>query len=336
MPAKLEQQNEVEPLSQYQGESDRLQYLTPEWDAAKHCDLPELPETDQTYLSLPEIPDLSSLFSLREEFRTSRDHLNISCNELFSHIGPNEISFGSTRHKSLDTLSSSSIHFRRTEAPPFSSQELDAQALRFPQPDGRNSWTLFLSPTSASSEEPSLSLLQPARTSFGVIMSESECQTASSTCANVRRSWKLGSSLLGGTNILQQEETSTSRYANEVLDHAFNVDSGEPNFTLGIPGIDDGLNPNYSSLQATPVTGLQCRAKFLHTVKQMREIANRILFKPRAQGAMPVIPTKEALESMPYSRRCRYSVDAGDSENACSVMRTHQSASSVGPSHLPT
>ncbi|KAF5356231.1 hypothetical protein D9756_003806 [Leucocoprinus leucothites] len=254
-------------------------------------DKPDTQEAwDQTYLSLPEIPDLSSLSSLRDELKISCDQFNISSNDPVSDLyleesvlGPHIA--GSSKRRSLDTLSSSSIQFRRTENIQADSLELDAEPLCFPQPDGRASWTLFLPPKSICSEEPSFS---QARHSLTLATSESGCKTGTSSFAHVRRSWRVGSSL-PPCFLPRQEETSTRCYANKVLDHAFNRRDGESSLALGLPGrkTPSVLGRSQSELpsgkhSAAPT---HSQARFRLVFKTVKKRVHRMLARFSTKGA---------------------------------------------------
>jgi hypothetical protein len=283
---------------QYQNKVGRRQSSSPERGIGTYCESPS-PPGDQTYLSLPEIPDLSSLSSLQEDFYITQDNFNVSDNEPSSlSFGENilEIRTSSLGCRSLDTLSSSSIRFRPTEVPRL---ERDTQALQLPQPNDRISRTLFWSHVSASLGERSSLPLQLTRTPLGVRMSESECQSAGPARTNVRRSWMVGNSLPEPTNVLPEEEGSTRRYVNEVLDHAFRMDADGSMFTLGIPGVD--ISPGTPPLKV--VSNPQRRVKFSRIAKQL---VRRVFNKSRIEGTIPKNATSQDPEPIRHSLHCRY------------------------------
>ncbi|KAF9453766.1 hypothetical protein P691DRAFT_554592 [Macrolepiota fuliginosa MF-IS2] len=113
-------------------------------------------------------------------------------------------------------------------------------------------------------------------------MSESECKTANSTAAHARRSWAAGGSFWASTT----EDSSTRRYASDVLDHAFNAES---DFAFGVTGRERGGAPLQSNPRpvftldvSSPSPAykekasdnfLRRRAIFLRAVKQVQKKA---------------------------------------------------------------
>jgi len=238
-------------------------------------------DPDTVDLTLPEIPDLSSFSSLRNELSISCDQLNVFSNDPAYHLGLDEsLHRTSMKRPSLDTLSSSSIQFRHTEVLHTDSLECNAGSLCLPQPDGLNSWTLFLSPMNCSDE---LSFSQ-ARNSLVLATSDSGCRPASSNLTHVRRSWRLGSSLPSGP-FLGQEETSTQRYANEVLDRAFNgCNSGEANLVFGISEKDQSsvhgcFCPNLTLHEPQPESSVSSQARIHLAMKMVKKKIHHIFTK---------------------------------------------------------
>jgi len=239
-------------------------------------------DSDLVDLTLPEIPDLSSFSSLRDELSISCDQFNVSSNDPAYHLDLDESLLGtSMKRPSLDTLSSSSIQFRHTEVLHTDSLERNAGSLYLPQPDGLNSWTLFLSPTSLCSDEPSFS---QARNSLAQATSDSGCRPGSSNLTHVRRSWRVSSSLPFGPFPVQ-EETSTQRYANEVLDRAFNgCNSGEANLVFGISEKDQSsvlgcLCPKSTLHGPQPESSVPSQARIYLAVKMVKKKMHHIFTK---------------------------------------------------------
>lgn len=233
-------------------------------------------DSDLVDLTLPEIPDLSSL---QDELSISCDQFNISSND---HLNLDENLHGiSMKRPSLDTLSSSSIQFRPAEVLHTDSLECNAGSLYLPQPDGFNSWTLFLSPTSLCSDELSFS---QARNSLALATSDSGCRPGSSNLTHVRRSWRVGSSLPSGP-FLGQEETNTQRYANEVLDRAFNgCNSGDANLVFGISEKDQSsvlgcFCPNLTLHGSQPESSVSSQARIHLAVKMVKKKMHHIFTK---------------------------------------------------------
>lgn len=260
-------------LSSHKQDTQQLHSSTPDTDS------------DLVDLTLPEIPDLSSLSSLRDELRISRDQFDVSSNDPAFHLDLDE-SFlephGTlVKCPSLDTLSSSSIQFRHTGVLHTDSLKRDAEPLYFPQPDGRNSWRLFLPPRCLCSEEPSFS---QARNSLTLATSDSGCRPASSSITHVRRSWRVGSSLPPGP-FLGQEETNTQRYANEVLDRAFNgCNGGQANLVFSVSEKDKSsvlgcFRPNLSFNGPGPESSVPSQARIHLAMKTVKKKVHRILAK---------------------------------------------------------
>ena len=259
-------------------------------------------DSDLVDLTLPEIPDLSSFSSLRDELSISCDQFNVSSNDPAYHLDLDESLHGiSMKCPSLDTLSSSSIQFRHTEVLHTDSLERNAGSLYLPQPDGLDSWTLFLSPTSLCSDEPSFS--QP-RNSLALATSDSGCRPGSSNLTHVRRSWRVGSSLPSGP-FLGQEETNTQRYANEVLDRAFNgCNSGEANFVFGISEMNQSsvlgcLRPNLTLHGRQPESNVSSQARIHLAVKMVKKKMHHIFTKFSVKGIKSANGSSNSLRQSP-------------------------------------
>ncbi|XP_006454384.1 hypothetical protein AGABI2DRAFT_114133 [Agaricus bisporus var. bisporus H97] len=295
-PSKLEQDGSLKCQG---GTFGRCQSSSPE---RVYRESPS-PPGDQTYLSLPEIPDLSFLSSLQEDYHTTQDNFNTSNNEpSFLTFDENilETQASSCGDRSLDTLSSSSIRCRWTEVP---SLECATQDRQLPQPDGRSSRSLFLSPVSASSQQPSSLPLQLLRTRLGIQVPDSECQNADLAYSNViRRSWIMGSCLPGPTNGLPEEEASIRRYANEILDQAFHMDADGSVFTLGIPGVD--ISPKNPPLEV--VANSRRRVKLSRIAKRL---VHRVLNKRRNEGTIQAKSTNRGPEPIRHTHHGLYSED---------------------------
>lgn len=259
-------------------------------------------DSDLVDLTLPEIPDLSSFSSLRDELSISCDQFNVSSNDPAYHLDLDESLHGiSMKCPSLDTLSSSSIQFRHTEVLHTDSLERNAGSLYLPQPDGLDSWTLFLSPTSLCSDEPSFS--QP-RNSLALATSDSGCRPGSSNLTHVRRSWRVGSSLPPGP-FLGQEETNTQRYANEVLDRAFNgCNSGEANLIFGISEMNQSsvlgcLCPNLTLHGRQPESNVSSQARIHLAVKMVKKKMHHIFTKFSVKGIKSANGSSNSLRQSP-------------------------------------
>lgn len=297
--AKLRQNDKTKPL---RNQETNTQCQFPRRGVHDY-DLPEVVEADQTFLSLPEIPDLASLSSLKEKFQISREEFKASNSGLPSQSYLNETHTFSFQHECLDIEPpSSSIQFRQSGfLSALNSLEPAVEILQFPQPDGRNSWTLFLSPTSTCSEDSSFP--QPVRTSSGLTAPDPERRAPSQTSVHELKDWGI---LSGGQ--LEQEELSTRRYANDVLDRAFNLNGGA--FTLGLetsvvessasahPSPYPVKNLEVSSLD--PVcnniassVGLRRRVYFLHAVKRIRKKLHSVLTKLKARDVETTKPQEE-------------------------------------------
>jgi hypothetical protein len=281
-------------LSQYQNMISPCQNSSVERRISTYCELPS-PPGDSTFLSLPEIPDLSSTSSLQKDFHVTPDNSNVFVNGPSYLSSDKNMQASSWTCESIDPLSTSSIRFRSPEMPRL---ERDTQALRLPQSNDRNPWTLFLSPVSAPLGDRASLPLRLTWTPSGVQMSESECHSVGPARTHVRRSWIVGNNLPGPTNELFEEEASTRRYASEVLDHAFRMDADGSTFILGVPGV------NFSS-DVPPlkvVSNPQRRVKLSHIAKRF---VHRILNKSRMEGTILERAASDDPEPVRNPRRCR-------------------------------